>query len=389
LEPHITSLEQDYWPTDKWRNSTPEEQGMNSTYLDQMDDYYIANGWLLSSVLLIRNGYIVYEDYPLGGYPADFIHSLWLCTDIVTMGLTGIAIENGNISSVNEPVLEHFTDRTIANPDVRKDDITIEHLLTYTSGMEWDDNVEFSAMWHHGEDSVQYILDRPMAETPGEIWNPNSGGMHLISAILNKTTGMLLSDYAEAQIFQPLGIENYDWVLDPQGLPFGTCGLQMQARDLAKIALLYLNNGTWDEGQLIPEEWVRNSTEVHVTGVEKFGKTGDFGYQWWLNSSYGAYFITNPESYTGSAIWIFPEHSLIFATTFSAGYDLKFLVRNFILPSVGVFDFMDPPVTTTTTITTTTTTGTVQNFDTLVLGLGITGAVAAVVLIVYFYKRRG
>ncbi|MCK5389980.1 MAG: hypothetical protein KAJ36_05790, partial [Candidatus Thorarchaeota archaeon] len=122
--------QQDYWPTDEWQESTPEEQGMHSSYLDQMDDYYIANGWSLSSVLLIRNGYIVYEDYPLGGYPADFIHSLWLCTDIVTMGLTGIAIENGNLSSVNELVLEHFTDRTIANPDVRKDAITIEHLLT-------------------------------------------------------------------------------------------------------------------------------------------------------------------------------------------------------------------------------------------------------------------
>jgi len=378
-EKHIVG-QQDYWPTDEWQESTPEEQGMNSTYLDQMNDYYDANNWYLRSMLLIRNGYIVYE---------DALHDIWRCSNIVTVGLTGIALENGNISSVNESVVGYFTDRTIANLDVRKNAMTLEHLLTDTSGMVWDDDADFSVMWH-SEDwnvggSVQYILDRPMAETPGEIWNSNSGGIHLISAILNKTTGVLPSDYAETQIFQPLGIEDYDWVLDPQGLPFGTCGLQMKPRDMAKIYLLYLNNGTWDGEQLIPEEWVRNSTEVHITGVEKFGKTGDTGYTWWLNSSYGAYFITNPWSHYGADVWIFPEHSLIFATTHSTDYDTKFLVRNFILPSVGVFDFMSPPVTTTTT----TTTETVQNFDTLVLGLGITGAVAAVVLIVYFNKRRG
>ena len=382
-ETHIIG-QQDYWPTDEWQNSTPEEQGMNSSYLDQMDDYYTANNWHLRSVLLIRNGYIVYEDYRLEDYPADALHSIWGCSDFVTMGLTGIAIENGSISSVNEQVVGYFTDRTIANLDVRKSAMTIEHLLTYTSGMVWDDSDDFSMMWHD-DGSVQYILDRPMAGVPGEIWNSNAGNMHLLSAIFDKTTGVLPSNYTETHIFQPLGIENYTWRIDPEGLPFGACGLEMKPRDMAKIYLLYLNNGTWDEEQLIPEEWVQNSTEVHVSDIEKYGKTGDFGYRWWLNGSYGAYFYDNPWGHYGAAVWIFPEHDLIFALAVSAGYDLGFLVRNFILPSVGVLDFIDPLVTTTTT----TTTGTVQNLDMLVLGLGISGAVAAVVLIVYFYKRRG
>ncbi|MHA2022357.1 MAG: serine hydrolase domain-containing protein [Candidatus Thorarchaeota archaeon] len=385
-ETHIIG-QQDYWPTDEWQTSTPEEQGMNSTYLDQMDEYYSVNNWYLRSLLLIRNGYIVYEDYPMESvepWTNDTLHTLWGCSEYITMALTGIAIENGNISSVNAPVVEYFTDRTIANLDVRKEAITIEHLLTYTSGMVWDDGDDFSAMYNE-PGSVQYILDRPMAEIPGELWNPNSGGLHLLSAILDKTTGVLLSDYAETRIFQPLGIENYTWRIDPEGFPFGTCGLAMKPRDMAKFYLLHINNGTWDGAQLIPEEWVRNSTAAYVTGVEKYGKTGDYGYQWWLNSSYGAYYYTNPWSHYGASVWIFPEYDLIFSLTVSTGYDLEFLVRNFILPSVGVFDFIDPLVTTTTI----TTTETVQNFDMLVLGLGISGAVAAAVLIVYFYKRRG
>jgi hypothetical protein len=399
----MVTQSQDYWPTNEWRNATPEDQGMDSSYLEKMYDFYTERQWLLRSIMVVRNGYIVFEDYPVwravSAYPPYSIHPMWGCSDFVTLGLTGIAIENGNISGVNELVFEHFTDWIIANPDARKDNITIDHLLTYTSGMDWDDDIDFSEM-RYGEDSVQYILDRPMVETPGEVWNPNSGGVHLISSILNETTGILPSDYANASLFQPLGIQEFDWETDPQGLPWGTCGIGLKPRDMAKLWLLYLNNGTWDGEQLIPAEWHWNTTEIHVESVEKYSKVGDFGYIWWLNRTYGAYHFANPESHYGATVWIIPKHDLIFTATYANEYEFVNLIRNFILPAVGVTDFMDPePSTTITTPTsttsstptspaTTTTTepnGLPQNKVPLLIGLGVA---IVVVLVVYIMKKR-
>jgi len=381
-EPHIIG-QQDYWPTDEWRNSTPEEQGMNSTYLDQLNDYYTENQWLLRSMLIIRNGYIVFEDYPLwrilSDYPPYDPHSIWACSKIVPLALLGIAIENGNISSVHEPILNYFPNVTIDNPDPRKENITIEHLLTMTSGWEWDEVDD----WHNYEklnstEKIQYVLSRPMEATPGAVWNHNSGAYNLIPVIINITMGIHPKDLTNTSILQPLGL-NTVWNPDTNWDETYWSGLQATPRDMAKLYLLDLNNGTWDGEQLIPSEWVRNSTEAHVEGIEWEGSISDFGYIWCLK--YGGHCPAIPNT-AGSAVWIFPEHDLIFSTTYTINYDFEYVIRNFILPSVGVFDFMNPAANTTTT------TETIQNFDMLVLGLGISGAVAAVVLIVYFYKRR-
>ena len=217
-----------------------------------------------------------------------------------------------------------------------------------------------------------------MEAAPGEVWNQNSAAYRLIPVIINITTGIHINDLTNTSILQPLGL-NTVWDADTDWDDIYWAGLKATPRDMAKLYLLDLNNGTWDGEQLIPSEWIRNSTEVHVEGIEWEGSISDYGYMWRLK--YGGHYPVIP-NYYGSAVWIFPEHDLIFSTTFTSYYNFEYVIRNFILPSVGVFDFMNPAANTTTT------TETVQNFDMLVIGLGISGAVAAVVLIVYFNKRR-
>lgn len=387
-EQYDSAQSQDYWPTDGWRVSTPETQGMNSSYIEQLENY--VNSYemrLLRSVLVIRNGYIVSENYPMDDYTNESYHSTFGSGRSVLSAITGIALKNGNITSIHNSVLDYFTDRTIENLDVRKESITIEHLLSFTSGMTWDDHDDYVAMGE-SSDAVQYVLDRPMEAEPGEVWDTNSGGNILVQEIINITTGINHTLYTDIQLFKTLGIENYTW--DPH--------LAMTPRDYAKILLLHLNNGTWDGEQLFPDDWVENSTRAYISGISKYDVSGDFGYCWYLKSNYNdSYFIENPWGPAGAAIWIFPSHNLIFLVTYQYKYDFDYMIRNYILPSVGEIGLIDPPEPVTTTNTTTETTstpptnatsGTPQNFDTLLLGLGATGSIAAVVLIVYFIKRR-
>jgi len=209
----LQSQEQDYWPTDGWQLATPEEQGMNSTFLNQMGDY--TSTWPVDGMLVIRNGYIVYESYPNPEYNETTTHAFHSVVKSITSILVGIAIDDGNISSVNENLIGYFSNRTIANLDSRKESITLEHILTMTSGIEWFG--DSTSIMKQQSDWVQYILDRPMAHAPGEVWNYNSGP-HLFSAILNMTTGVSSKTYADTYLFQPLGIDHYDWMVDPQGL---------------------------------------------------------------------------------------------------------------------------------------------------------------------------
>ncbi|MFX1476429.1 MAG: serine hydrolase domain-containing protein, partial [Promethearchaeota archaeon] len=129
----------DYWPTTGWRTSTPEMQGMNSSRLQEMKDYLEAQALDLHSVLVTRNGYIVYEDYPSPDYDVDDIHILHSVTKSFTSCLIGIAIDEGYIGSIYDTVLSYFPDRTIQNLNAYKQAMTIRHLLTMTAGYNWDE----------------------------------------------------------------------------------------------------------------------------------------------------------------------------------------------------------------------------------------------------------
>jgi CubicO group peptidase (beta-lactamase class C family) len=294
-----TTSIRDYWPTTGWRGVLPEVQGMNSTLLDAFWHTIYTTG-NVQGFLAIRNGYLLYEAYA----PSISVNHLWRiysATKSITAMAFGLAITDGYVSSVNDTVLDYFADRTIENPDPRKSNMKIWHLLTMSSGLQRSDfGMGASPDW------VQYLLDSPMSHEPGEFWNYNGGCSHLLSAIITETMGISTASLVYSRLFSPMGIYMHEWGADPQGISTGMAGLSLTLRDLAKVGYLYLNNGTWDGLQLVSADWIAECTYPCF-----IFPTGDgYGYQWWIDIPINGYSMRGAG---GMRVFVLPEQDLILA----------------------------------------------------------------------------
>jgi CubicO group peptidase (beta-lactamase class C family) len=306
-----------------WRLLPPEAQGLNSARLNEFWNYMYTEA-RLGGFLLIRNGYLIYEAY----YPGVGADHLWRVVSVaksVTATTLGIALAEGYATSINASVLDFFPDRTIANPDPRKDAMTLRHLLTMSSGFESQlEQIVLQTGW------IQYLLDLPMIHEPGEVWNFDGGCSHLISAIITQTTGVSLATYAHPRVFAPMGISNYEWDADPEGNTMGFGHLTMSLRDLAKFGFLYLNNGTWGHFQLVPAEWVAESTKPHFLFSNGIG----YGYQWWVDPEISGYSMRGTG---GIRVFILPEQDMVLvfagATIFGI-LDFYSAIEEFLYPAI-------------------------------------------------------
>jgi CubicO group peptidase (beta-lactamase class C family) len=325
--PTRTSANDVYWPTEAWRTSTPEEQGMDSQRLTQMLDTIRQQHLDFHSLLIVRNGYLVSETY-FGGYQQDTRHELYSCTKSIVSTLIGIAIDKGYIDRMNHGVLAFFPEHTFANLNGQKETMTLEDLLTMRSGLGWQEGNPVYGAMYRSPDWVQFVLDEPMAQPPGSQFNYCSGCSHILSAILQQATGMNPRDFAEQYLFQPLGISNVQWDTDAMGIPIGGWGLQLAPRDMAKLGYLYLRDGQWDGQQIVSAKWVENATRKHT---ETDGALG-YGYQWWTHSSLAGY--TALGRY-GQTIFVIPEANLVIVTTAQLeNHDEVFqLIEKYILPA--------------------------------------------------------
>jgi CubicO group peptidase (beta-lactamase class C family) len=328
----VASSEPDYWPTSGWRTSLPEEEGLPVQKLDDMEDYIENQNFdnYMDSLLIIRNGYLVYEWYPLIGYNEDIRHHLYSCTKVFTSALIGVAIEEGYIGGVDDHVLDYFPNKTFDNMDARKQAITIKHLLTMTSGIEWMDDPNYYQM-SMSSDWVKYVLDRPMEFDPGTVWNYNTGCSHLLSAILNEVTPNGTRAFAIERIFKPLNITNYLWENDAKGIPIGGTLLYLTPRDMAKFGFLYLNNGQWNGTQLIPSSWVVESSTSFVSLEFEEGQGSGYGYQWWIYRWANAYTALGSNE---QHIVVIPDYNLIVISTGNTYFPFIRLLVDYILPAV-------------------------------------------------------
>lgn len=302
------------WPTQDWATTPPEEQGMDATALEGIYDYARDSGASLRSMLVVRHGYLVAEEYftPVM-YDINNTHIVFSVTKSIVSSLIGIAIDKGFIDNTSQLLLDFFPDRTITNMSAWKEAITLEDVLHMRSGFQWDeDNYDeyndFFGMTDSA-DWAQYVLDRPMAYEPGSTFYYNSGNSHLLATIINVTTGMTPLAFADQYLFGPLGITNRLWLPDPQGVNFGGSSLALKPRDMAKFGLLFLNNGTWDDQQVVSSDWVNRSSHGPAT---LYGGTS-YGYQWWLNDYSGWY---SARGYNGQFIYVIQEHDIV--VTFSS-----------------------------------------------------------------------
>lgn len=320
IQPVCTMYTQDYWPTVEWMRSTPEEFGMDSSILAGVYNYIERNNLEMHSVLIIKDGYIIEESYPHPSYDQDTTHIIYSCTKSITSALIGIAIREGFLTGIDQRIMDIFPDREIANLDAHKQSLTIEHLLTMTSGLEWNewpgwvaysDPANTYRSWVVSDDWVQFVLDRPMVKEPGEEFNYNTAVSHLLSAIIQQVTGITTLEYAQQHLFEPLGISKLNWPTDPQGVYEGGSSLALTPRDMAKFGYLYLNKGVWDGEQIVPSDWVEESTIGHVSAKSHI--TGcDYGYQWWIYPNLDMYAGLG---YAGQQIFVLPDYNIVIVFT--------------------------------------------------------------------------
>lgn len=324
----------DYWPTQGWQSSTPEAQGMDSEQLARMFEYIEEKDINLHSLLIVRNGYLVTEAY-FDPYTRDTAHSAACITKSVMGMLVGIAIERGYINGIGEPVLSYFAGRPVANMDARKQSIKLKHLLSLTPGLSCKDMLGSDAEMQKSKDWVQYTLDLPMISEPGARFTYCSPAVHLLSAVIQRQTGMSAREFANEQLFKPLGIAPVPverWPSDPNGISMGY-GLQLPPRDMAKLGYLYLNRGRWEDHQVVSPDWVAVSTTRHSTWEEEANR--DYGYLFWLFSADGYY---SAMGLGGQQIHIAPKLNLVVVFTGalnpSAEDYLVTLLNDYIMPSV-------------------------------------------------------
>jgi CubicO group peptidase (beta-lactamase class C family) len=301
------------WPTHGWQTSTPEEQGMDSAALARLVD--VGKMRKRDSLLLVRHGRIVLDVY-YDPFPADFPHVFHSATKSITGTLIGIAVNDGLLDGLDRPVLDVFRDRTIENVDARKKAMTVQHLLDMTSGIQWQEPLSgpFTSFFEmiRSPDWIQFVLDRPMANAPGETFNYNTGNSQLLSAIITRLTGMSARDYAKARLFGPLGIGSVHWPYDPQRHATGGFGLVMVPRDLAKIGYLYLRNGEWEGKRLLPPGWIEKVSRATVDMKQANAPDLRYSNSFWALPDKKVFMAVG---YHCQLLMVFPELDIVAVTT--------------------------------------------------------------------------
>jgi CubicO group peptidase (beta-lactamase class C family) len=302
------------WPTHGWQASTPEDQGMDSSALAGL----VTEGENRSydSLLIVRHGRLVVEAY-YAPYTGGIPHQMFSSTKAVTGTLLGMVYKDGLLDRLDHPIVDFFTDRQIANMDDRKQAITVQTLLDMTSGFDWDEGFEGGAEQSDKDKNkssnwTQFILDRPMAHLPGEVFNYNNGNPDLVSAIITKLTHRLAEDYARQRLFEPLGIVDWHWDRDPQYLTIGEGMLYLLPRDMVKLGYLYLHHGEWDGQQLLPNGWadVLNHplVNMHASWDAKLSYSNFF----WVFPDRRVYMFNGKN---GQYIFVFPDQDVVVVTT--------------------------------------------------------------------------
>ena len=314
-------LAQSEWPTKEWTLTTPPSVGLDPKVLSALDaDIEQGKYGYVDSMLVIRSGKLAYERYygrdygsiyqkeastpgplvvrdPTGPYnyfnpwwhpyvKKGNLHSMQSVTKSVVSAVIGIAVGRGEFPDLETPVLTFFKPSTVDNIDDKKRRMTIRHLLTMTTGLQWNEDYPYNdprntfAIMAVDPDWVKFTMNRPMSSEPGESFQYNSGATLILAHVFNQATGMDLEEYAVRHLFQPLGIDNFYWKRTPYGLTDAQEGLFISSRDIAKIAYLFLKRGKWEDKQVVPEAWVDASIAPFVSVTED--RSLEYGYKWWL-----------------------------------------------------------------------------------------------------------
>ncbi len=333
------------WPTEQWETTSPETFGMDSKKLILMEEMILSRYRHINSIIIAKSGSIVFEKY-FNGYTSDDTHNVASVAKSFISALIGITIDKGYIKSIDQKVVDFFPNYGNKSDNTLKKSITLKHLLTMTaptllkssaSGNEALDRLRRQPDWCH------FILDQLGKTRKPEKFYYSTSNTHLLSAIITLTTGLSAREFANINLFKPIGIKEIPkremksfaidevygknvlgWITDPQGNTTGGWGLTITPEDMARFGLLYLKKGLWEDRQIISENWIDLSTRSN---------SGDYGYLWWLikekDNNIHAALGTG-----GNGIWCIPEKDLVVAVTAKLVRrppDFLDIIRRFIL----------------------------------------------------------
>lgn len=254
-------------------------------------------------------------------YKKSELHTLQSVTKSITSILLGIALdlnEDYNVSNKALPLLTGYDDSDFQ--DKRKQNITIEDLLTMRSGLQWNEETDHNDdtndcfLLEASDNWIEYVMSKPMDTIPGTKFVYNGGGTVLLGKIVRTITGQRIDKWAEEKLFEPLGITDYYWKETPDGEIDTEGGLYLKAEDLARIGALFLNKGKWKGKQIVSESWVATSTSPLLKNVKpQWRDVTGYGYQWWVPeyTDDGRVGIYSANGYGGQYLMMAPEYNLI------------------------------------------------------------------------------
>jgi len=297
-----------------WTSADPAELGFDVPLLEEA----LATASeipRLTSIVVAREGRIVVERYHLGR-SAESLHDVRGVTGVVISALVGLALERGELPSVDRPAEEFLAPEWTLTGLQRS--ITLRHLLTMSSGFEWDGPLgESYVRWLFAGDPVGTLLGTPHAEEPGATFRRNAAAVHLLGEILRRVTDRELPSYAREHLFRPAGIDTVRWEMIPGGFTNFGSGIELRTRDLLRLGQLVLQRGRSGDRTVLPPRWTRETVERQVPWRgARFGPLEDltFGYLWWSDEGP----VRNVHiawGFGGQFIVVVPDRRLVAVTT--------------------------------------------------------------------------
>ncbi|MDR5752247.1 MULTISPECIES: serine hydrolase [unclassified Caballeronia] len=254
----------------------------------------------------------MFEHFRHDVQPSDLQEINSVTKSVVGM-LAGIALRVGALRDMQQVIGEFLPEARSRGVDERVRNITIEQLLTMTSGFDWDertvDECLLGACSRLGGERLRFILSRPLAYAPGTHFNYDSHATHLLSIVLARATGRALDRFAHEALFDPLDIERCEWIVDEEGYAFAGRGLSLTTRDMAKLGLVMLSGGEWQGKRLLDESYAREAAMPHSAGGWPVDDAR-YGYLWWVEPR-GCFATGFGEQY----IFVVPEERIVAAVS--------------------------------------------------------------------------
>ncbi|MDH3216924.1 MAG: beta-lactamase family protein [Candidatus Krumholzibacteria bacterium] len=283
---------------------------MSSVELATMLERIASDNPGIRSVTVVRHGTVVL-DSRISPFARGDRHDIHSCTKSVLSALVGVAIDKGDLPGCDTRVLDFFPDYEMAHLDADKRALTLGHLLTMSAGLKTEDSYLYDwvglGKMRASRDWAQYILDLPIVTEPGTRFEYSNGVSQLIAIILQQATGQSVEAYAREHLFGPIGIVDYAWQGSGPDDSWGYSGLSLQPLDMARVGYLYLRGGEWNGVQVVPADWVQNSTSPKIT-AGTLAKS--YGYQWWVDDD-----MFMMQGYGGQIVYVLPARDLVVVFT--------------------------------------------------------------------------